>query len=91
MLTEAILTGALGMGIFGDRRGHWPVIGSDSAPYCAFWIPIFGSFFAIAIVETLLAAGYNIFNPALRPGHAALGLYLKNDLSDGYHHRGDSS
>ncbi len=70
VLTEAILTKAplTPKGIFGD--GSAAVTGMllglilpHTAPY---WIPIFGSFFAIALVKLAFGGlGYNIFNPAL--------------------------
>ncbi|MGI6651814.1 MAG: RnfABCDGE type electron transport complex subunit D [Limnochordia bacterium] len=70
MLTEAVLTRAplTPKGIFGD--GSAAVTGlllGLILPHTApFWIPIFGSFFAIAIVKLAFGGlGYNIFNPAL--------------------------
>lgn len=70
ILTEAILTKAplTPRGIFGD--GSAAVTGlllglilPHTTPY---WVPIFGSFFAIAIVKLAFGGlGYNIFNPAL--------------------------
>lgn len=70
VLTEAILTRAplTPKGIFGD--GSAAVTGlllglilPHTTPY---WVPIFGSFFAIALVKLAFGGlGYNIFNPAL--------------------------
>ena len=77
VLTEAILTRAplTPKGIVGD--GSAAVTGlllglilPHTTPY---WVPIFGSFFAIALVKLAFGGlGHNIFNPAL----AARGMLL---------------
>ena len=70
MLTEALLTRAplTLKGIFGDGSAAvtGALLGLILPHTTAFWVPIVGSIFAIAVVKLAFGGlGYNIFNPAL--------------------------
>src|SRR5690554_6179019 len=70
VLTEAILTRApfTIKGIFGDGSAAvtGALLGLILPHTTPFWVPIFGAFFAIALVKLAFGGlGYNIFNPAL--------------------------
>ncbi|HKM43088.1 MAG TPA: RnfABCDGE type electron transport complex subunit D [Limnochordia bacterium] len=70
MLTEALLTRAplTLKGIFGDGSAAvtGALLGLILPHTTAFWVPILGSVFAIAVVKLAFGGlGHNIFNPAL--------------------------
>lgn len=70
IFTEAILTKAplTPRGIFGDGSAAVTglLLGLILPHTTPFWVPIFGAFFAIALVKLAFGGlGYNIFNPAL--------------------------
>ncbi|MGI6625353.1 MAG: RnfABCDGE type electron transport complex subunit D [Limnochordia bacterium] len=70
ILTEALLTRAplTPQGIFGDGSAAVTglLVGLILPSTAAWWIPIVGSFLAIALVKLAFGGlGYNIFNPAL--------------------------
>ena len=70
VLTEALLLRAplTPRGIFGDGSAAVTglLVGLILPPTTAWWIPVVGSFLAIALVKLAFGGiGYNIFNPAL--------------------------